>query len=103
MTGTTPLATPMTDQGDDSVAFVDEFVAPRGKVFAACTDADRIVKFFAPDGLSVPRESVTPEPHQGRRRKPTRAMGDRRCPSRASHRRSGRPPGMGIRSLPPHH
>ncbi|UGQ11624.1 SRPBCC domain-containing protein [Yinghuangia sp. ASG 101] len=80
MTGTTPLATTMTDHGDGSVTFVREFDAPREKVFAAYTDPDQIVRFFAPEGLSVPRESVTLEPRPGGRCELTMVMGDMRMP-----------------------
>ncbi|HSA48516.1 MAG TPA: SRPBCC domain-containing protein [Yinghuangia sp.] len=67
MTEKTTLATVMIDNGDGEVTFVREFDAPRERVFAAYTDPDQIVKFFAPEGFSVPRESVVLEPHVGGR------------------------------------
>ncbi|MYS80488.1 SRPBCC family protein [Embleya scabrispora] len=76
MTGNTALATTMTDDGDGTVTFVREFDALREEVFAAYTDPDRIVAFFAPEGLSVPRESVTLEPWTGGRCELTMVMGD---------------------------
>ncbi|MGW1990374.1 SRPBCC family protein [Embleya sp. NPDC001921] len=80
MTGNTALATTMTDDGDGTVTFVREFDAPCEEVFAAYTDPDRIVTFFAPEGLSVPRESVTLEPRTGGRCELTMVMGDMEIP-----------------------
>ncbi|HYN30122.1 MAG TPA: SRPBCC domain-containing protein [Dermatophilaceae bacterium] len=39
--------------------------APRRTVFAAFTDADRLARWFAPRGYTVPRWSVDVEPHVG--------------------------------------
>ncbi|WP_436770785.1 SRPBCC family protein [Yinghuangia sp. YIM S09857] len=76
----TPMATTMIDNGDGDVTFVREFDAPREAVFAAYTDPDQIVKFFAPEGLTVPRESVTLEPWKGGRCELTMVMGDMEIP-----------------------
>ncbi|MCF2531991.1 SRPBCC family protein [Yinghuangia soli] len=76
----TPFTTAMTDNGDGNVTFVREFDAPREAVFAAYTDADQLANFFAPEGLTVPRESVTVEPEKGGRFELTMVMGEMEIP-----------------------
>ncbi|NUU22666.1 MAG: SRPBCC domain-containing protein [Streptomycetaceae bacterium] len=84
MTGNTPetaaLPTTMIDNGDGDVTFVREFDAPRERIFAAYTDPDQLVKFFAPEGMTVPRDSVTLEPRPGGRCELTMVMGDMQMP-----------------------
>ncbi|WP_331770040.1 SRPBCC domain-containing protein (plasmid) [Embleya sp. NBC_00888] len=109
MTGNTAPATTMTGDGDGDgrVTFVREFDAPCEEVFAAYTDPDRIVTFFAPEGPSVPRESVTLEPWTGGRCELTMVMGDMEISFKgvyldvvAPHRLAFHVPGEAMRQEP---
>jgi uncharacterized protein YndB with AHSA1/START domain len=76
----TALPTTMVDDGDGTVTFTREFDAPRERIFAAYTDPDQLARFFAPEGMSVPRDSVVVEPHKGGRCELTMVMGDMEMP-----------------------
>ena len=61
----------MPDQTDSPVAAVQDFTvtrvfdASRELIWSALTDPEQLIRFWGPEGTTVPIESVTIEPHQG--------------------------------------
>jgi uncharacterized protein YndB with AHSA1/START domain len=56
-----------TDAGPRTVTIERDYAAPPEAVFEAWVDPDQIAQWWAPDGMEVPRESVTVEPEVGGR------------------------------------
>lgn len=48
----------MTDNATIDVDITRTFDAPRERVYAAFTDPDTLVRWYGPDGFSVPRDTV---------------------------------------------
>lgn len=61
----------MPDQTDSSATAVQDFTitrvfdAPRELIWSALTDPEQLIRFWGPEGTSVPIESITVEPRQG--------------------------------------
>jgi uncharacterized protein YndB with AHSA1/START domain len=58
---------PPVQTADQQVVVTRVFDAPRDVVFRAWTDPDQVAKWFGPQGMDIPRDSVVIDAHVGGR------------------------------------
>jgi uncharacterized protein YndB with AHSA1/START domain len=58
---------PPVQTADQQVVITRVFDAPRELVFRAWTDPDHVAKWFGPEGMDIPRDSVAIDPRVGGR------------------------------------
>jgi uncharacterized protein YndB with AHSA1/START domain len=69
----------MSDTAQDQLVLITHvFDAPRDMVWAAWTDPDQVARWFGPEGMEVPRESVAIDLRVGGRYELTMVGGDMR-------------------------
>jgi uncharacterized protein YndB with AHSA1/START domain len=71
----------MSDTAQDQLVLITHvFDAPRDLVWAAWTDPDQVARWFGPEGMEVPRDSVAIDLRVGGRYELTMVGGDSRHP-----------------------